>query len=408
MKLDELKNKKILILGYGKEGKSTERFLKEKIPDLKVDATDKTIDPDYLSKQKDYDLVIKTPGIPKHLVTVPYTTATNIFFANTNNLIIGVTGTKGKSTTASLIYSILKQAGENVRLVGNIGNPMLDELGKGVNPEEIFVIELSSYQLDDIHYSPHIAVIVSLFPDHMNYHGNIENYYEAKHNLIRFVKENDYFVYNDQNQILSLWAKQAVCKTIPFDIDIPVAEQQLPLIGEHNKKNIQAAITIARILNIKDEIIATAIKSFKPLPHRLQNVGTFRGITFYDDAISTTPESTIAAINSFEKIGTIFLGGEDRGYDFSKLIELLIKRKISNIVLFPDSRKRILESLRVHAETLPNILQTENMEEAVRFAYENTPVGTICLLSTASPSYSLWKDFQEKGDLFQSYVKQVA
>lgn len=408
MKLTELKNKKILILGYGEEGKATEKFLKEKLPDLKVDIADQSIDSDYLSKQKDYDLVIKTPGIPKHLVTVPYTTATNIFFSNINNLTIGVTGTKGKSTTASLIYAILEKARRKVHLVGNIGQPMLSELLKPIGEEDIFVCELSSYQLDDIHYSPHISVVLNLFPDHMTYHGDVNSYYEAKHNIIRYSKSEDYFVYNDRSEKLVSWAKEAHCKIIPFTKEIPVNDPELPLIGEHNKENIQAAVTVARILNIPDETSAEAISNFKPLPHRLENIGTYKGITFYDDAISTTPQSTICAIESFNNIGTIFLGGEDRGYDFSKLADEIMKRRIPNVVLFPESGKKILQALQTGSENLPSILQTESMEEAVKFAYEKTPSGSICLLSNASPSYSLWKNYKEKGDLFKSFVIKLS
>lgn len=406
MKLEELQNKKILILGYGEEGKATLKFLTEKVPNLEIDIADRTITSDYLTKQKDYDLVIKTPGIPKHEVTVPYTTATNIFFANINNLTIGVTGTKGKSTTASLIYHILKKAGKKVHLVGNIGKPMLEELMEPVGEDDIFVCELSSYQLDDIKYSPHISVILNLFPDHMPYHGDINSYYEAKHNIIRNSKKDDYFIYNDRFEKLTAWAKDAQCKTSAFTPDIPTNERDLPLIGEHNKENIRAAVTVARILKIPEETINGAIKSFKPLPHRLQNVGTFNGITFYDDAISTTPESTICAIESLENIGTIFLGGEDRGYDFSQLVKTIVDHKIPNVVLFPESGKRILESLRAQTKALPNLLETQSMEDAVQFAYKNTPSGSICILSSASPSYSLWKNYEEKGNLFQSYVKK--
>ena len=178
MKLDQLKKyKKILILGYEKEGQATERFLKKYHPTALIGIADQKIDPNYLDEQNKYDLVIRSPGVPKHLITKPYTTATNIFFGNCQGKIIGVTGSKGKSTTASLIYSILKNAKKKVKLCGNIGRPMLLELLKPMSREDIFVCELSSYQLDDIEYSPHISVITNLFPEHMNYHGSIDVYY---------------------------------------------------------------------------------------------------------------------------------------------------------------------------------------------------------------------------------------
>lgn len=405
MKLDQLKKyKKILILGYGKEGQATERFLKKYHPNALVGIADKKINANYLAEQNKYDLVIRSPGITKNLITKPYTTATNIFLANINNVVIGVTGTKGKSTTVSLIYSILKRAGKAVHLIGNIGRPMLDEMLKPIGKEDIFVCEFSSYQLDDIEYSPHISVVLNLFPEHMNYHGNVQNYYNAKKNIIARVTIDDYFVYNPESNELKLWAKNSICKTISFEQNIPIKDEEIPLIGKHNKENIKAAVTVAHLLDIDNDAIVKAIKEFKPLPHRIEFVGKFKKIIFYDDAISTTPESTILAIESLKNVGTIFLGGEDRGYNFNKLVEAIVDYKIPNIVLFPDSGEKIFELFKKVGGI--NFLRTESMEKAVKFAYEHTCPGKICLLSCASPSYSLWKNFEEKGDLFQFFVKK--
>lgn len=405
MTLNELiKYKKILILGYGKEGQATERFLKKYHPTALIGVADKKDGPNYLDEQKNYDLVIRSPGISKNSITKPYTTATNIFLANINNVVIGVTGTKGKSTTVSLIYSILKQAGKTAHLIGNIGRPMLNEMLKKIGKEDIFVCEFSSYQLDDIEYSPHVSVVLDLFPEHMNYHGNVQNYYNAKKNIIARVTIDDYFVYNPESNELKLWAKNSNCKTIPFEQNIPIKDEEIPLIGRHNKENIKAAVTVSHLLNIDNDAIVKAIKEFKPLPHRLQLIGKFKEIIFYDDAISTTPESTILAIESLKDIGTIFLGGQNRGYDFDKLVEVVIDYKIPNIVLFPDSGEKIFELFKKVSGI--NFLRTESMEEAVKFAYKYTPQDKICLLSNASPSYSLWKNFEEKGDLFQFFVKK--
>jgi len=170
---------------------------------------------------------------------------------------------------------MIKASGKKVRFVGNIGSPMLNVLLEKVDPEEIFVIEMSSYMLDDIEYSPNIALLINLFPEHMNYHGSIEAYYNAKKNIFKFLKPGDFAVMQ------------------PFNDKIPLKRSEIPLLGEHNIKNIQAAIKVVRLLSVSDEAIAKAIKNFKPLPHRLELVGTFDGITFYDDAISTIPESTI-------------------------------------------------------------------------------------------------------------------
>ncbi|KKR53756.1 MAG: UDP-N-acetylmuramoyl-L-alanine-D-glutamate ligase [Parcubacteria group bacterium GW2011_GWA1_40_21] len=376
--------KNVCILGYGKEGKITEKYIKKNHPNLKIGILDQTTDKKYLERQKNYDLAIKTPGIAKEKVKIPYTTATNIFFSQNKNFIIGVTGSKGKSTTASLIYEIIKASGKKVRLIGNIGNPMLEVLFTKIDPNEIFVAELSSYMLDDIEYSPNIALLLNLFPDHMDYHGGVENYYKAKKNFFKFQKQGDLAV------------------KPPFDEKIPLQKSEIPLIGAHNIKNIKVAVKVARVLGISDSVIKKAVINFKPLPHRLEFVGEFKGINFYDDAISTTPESTIVAIRALKNIGTIFLGGEDRGYDFRELEKTLRKYKIKNIALFPESGRRVLKSKQGF-----NVLETRSMKEAVRFAFKNTPKGQICLLSTASPSYSVWKNFEEKGNLFQRSIKQT-
>ena len=405
MKIDELrKYNSILILGYGKEGQATERFLKKFHPTALLGIADKKINVNYLEEQAKYDLIIRSPGIPKHLVTKTYTTATNIFMANIKNVVVGVTGTKGKSTTTSLIYEILKQAGKKVHLIGNIGKPMLDELLKEVGKEDIFVCEFSSYQLDDIKYSPHISVVLDLFPEHMNYHGDVEKYYLAKKNIIKFVTSADYFVYNPKFVRLKDWADKTICKTVPFGQNFLLKDEDLLLQGEHNKENIKAAVTVARLFDIKNESIMNTVKNFRPLPHRLEMVGKFKGIIFYDDAISTTPESTIFAIETLKNIGTIFLGGEDRGFDSRNLVKVIEKFKIPNIVIFPDSGDKILNLMK-NQKNMPRIFKTKSMEDAVKFAYQYTPAGKICLLSCASPSYSVWKNFEEKGDEFQKCIK---
>jgi UDP-N-acetylmuramoylalanine--D-glutamate ligase len=170
-------------------------------------------------------------------------------------------------------------------------------------------------------------------------------------------------------------------------------------LGEHNKDNIKAAISVAREFGIKDDIIKLAVKAFKGLPHRLEFVGEFKGIKFYDDAISTTPESTIMAIEALKNVDTIFLGGQDRGYNFAQLEKVIKKYKIRNVVLFPNSGNNIIKNKKSF-----NVLETKSMEEAVEFAFEFTKKGSICLLSCASPSYSLWKNFEEKGDQFKKFV----
>ena len=391
-----------LILGYGKEGKMNEKYLKKNWPKLKITIADEKRSKQYLQGQKHFDIAIKTPGINKSLVKIPYTTATNIFFSKIKELgnnTIGVTGSKGKSTTASLISAILKKAGKKPIFIGNIGNPMLGTLLRPIRKDEIFVIELSSYQLDDIRYSPNVAILTSIFPEHMDFHEGIKNYYKAKKNIVHYQGKNDIFIYNPKYVAVNSW--KAKSKVIKVKTNLEQGYRgQTKLIGSHNQENIQLAITATKALGVKDAITASVIEQFQPLPHRLEFVSEFRGIKFYDDAISTTPESTIMAIQSLKNVDTIFLGGEDRGYDFSQLEKIIKQYKIRNIVLFPKSGNRI----KLKGS---HILKTKSMKEAVAFAFMVTKPGKICLLSSASPSYSLWKNFEEKGDQFKHFVRKL-
>lgn len=407
MKIQELANKKILVAGVGIEGQATLRFLRHYFPHAVIGTADQKDGPDYLDKQNIYDIVIKSPGIQKKLIHVPYTTATNIFFATVKGMTIGVTGTKGKSTTASLIYDILKKAGKRVQLGGNIGKPLLDELLVDNAPDAIYVCELSSYQLDDIRYSPHISVFINIFPEHMNYHGTVENYFTAKKRIVEYATDNDYFVFNPQYPQLVQLAKETKAQSVPCIEVLPFPEADIPLIGQHNKDNVRAAVTVGTILHIQPEIMKDAVKSFQSLPHRLQNIGTYSNVTFYDDAISTIPESTIQAIKSLKKIGTILVGGQDRGYDFRQLVQTIIQYNIPNVIYFPESGNKIAVLLK-DKNTSISLFPSDNMEDAVKLCYKHTSPGTVCLLSCASPSYSLWKNFEEKGDLFQQFVKKFS
>ncbi|MBP9690835.1 UDP-N-acetylmuramoyl-L-alanine--D-glutamate ligase [Candidatus Woesebacteria bacterium] len=409
MKIHELEHKKILIAGYGIEGKATHAFLKKFVPTATVGIADQEKDGvSYLDVQGDYDLVIKTPGIKKELITIPYTTATNIFFANldSRHTTIGVTGTKGKSTTASLIYHILKTRGIKTELIGNIGRPMLDILIEEPTADTTCVIELSSYQLADITYSPDISLVVSLYPDHIPYHGSVESYFEAKHQILSHARADQFYVYNPAFPKLVEWAATTEAHPVPYESTFEPTHSRL--LGRHNRDNVRGAFTVTNILGISYQDADLTLDTFQALPHRLEKVGEFEGITFYDDAISTTPESTIAALDALPLTKTIFLGGEDRGYDFKVLSQELISRNIQAIVLFPDSGTRILSELEKLSMESIQVCQTSSMQEAVTFAYKHTPQGSVCLLSTASPSYSLWKNFIEKGNQFQQFVKEYA
>jgi UDP-N-acetylmuramoylalanine--D-glutamate ligase len=279
-----------------------------------------------------------------------------------------------------------------------------------MNKKMLIVLELSSYQIHDLQHSPHIACIINLYNDHADWHEGEMNYHQAKLNLIKARSDTQKisFVFNSDFPKLVKASEQAHILALPIDQDVFVPTD-IPrhIIGEHNRLNAVAAFTIASQYGVTRNEALEALEKFKPLPHRLEFVENVREIDFYDDAISTTPNSTIAGIEALIKlkpISTIFLGGTDRGYNFTELISVLQKYNIENIVLFPDSGIRIKELLENTESYTPRILTTAHMDQAIEFAMTYSKPDSICLLSTASPSYSLWKNFQEKGAAFKASI----
>lgn len=402
MQLRDLKNKKVIILGFGVEGKATLKFLRYHFPKQIVTTADKKDGSGYLKKQESYGLAIRSPGVPKRFITIPSTTATNIFFANVKGMVIGITGSKGKGTTAALTHSILLEAGIRSHLVGNIGNPMLTEILKQHSKKDIFVAELSSFQLDDIAYSPHISVIVNLFTDHLDYHKTRRAYIKAKKRIVAHAKHTDYFVYNPAFKELRNLARHTKAKAIPFIETVPFAYDRKLLPGKHIEENMRAAITVARLLSIPTSTIVKGIKAFEPLPHRLEYIGDRNGIHFYDDSAATIPEATLCALKTLGgDVKTLITGGSEKGTDFSKLRKYLQKREVASLILFPPTGKKIGRSLRIKK------FYVASMKEAIGIALRVTPKGKICLLSPASASFSLFRDYKERGDLFKKLIRDI-
>jgi len=414
MKLNELKNKKIIILGFGREGKDTLSFLKKMFPDKVLGIADKLeilglkqknikvhLGKDYLKALKEYDLIVKSPGIPIHLKEVEkafkqgkITSQTEIFLENCPGKIIGVTGTKGKSTTASLIYEIFKNAGFKVYLLGNIEKPLLSYLLKA-KKDDVFVCELSSHQLYNLKKSPHIAVFLNVFPEHLDYYKNLKEYAKAKANIAVYQTKNDFLIYNSGNKIVREIAQKSKAKKIPIK-------------GEYYDLDKKAAEAVGKIFKVKDSIISKTIKEFKNLPHRLELVGIFKGITFYNDALATIPEATIGAMETLgDRIETIMLGGFERNIDFKNLAKKILKSKIKNVILFPTTGKKIWQEIvKLGNRGVPKHFFVNDMEKAVKLAFKYTEKGKICLLSTASSSFSIFKDYKEKGNLFKKYIRK--
>lgn len=388
--LENFANKKILILGFGREGRDTLRFLRKLFPEKKIGIADQKFDKNYLKKIKDYDVVIKTPGLPFKKLTrndlVKVTTQTEIFFENCPGKIIGVTGTKGKSTTAFLISQILKKA----RLLGNIGKPVLTSLLKA-KKNDIFIYELSSHQLYNLKKSPHIAVLLNIYPEHLDYYRNFNQYLNAKANITKYQTKKDYLIYNSQDPLVKKIAQKSKAKKIPIK-------------GKYYQLDIAAARAVGKIFKVP------LPEKFKFLPHRLEYVGKFKGIEFYNDSLSTIPETAIEALDYLgDKVQTLILGGFDRGLLFDGLAKRIAASSIKTLVLFPSTGTRIKQAIENSQFPIPNFQYffVKDMEKAVKLAYQYTDKGKICLLSPASPSFGIFKDYQERGDLFKKFVKML-
>ncbi len=403
MKIEELKKyKKILIVGYGIEGKTTEKFLKKYLPDSEIGIADESSGEEYLTVQKEYELAIRTPGVRKELITIPHTTATNIFFANlTGQKTIGITGSKGKSTTAALVHHILKTDEQPVYLFGNIGTSMLEYYLSEQDDNDILVLELSSYQLDDVQYSPYIACFLNIYEDHVEYHGSLEKYIAAKGKITKFSKPSDYFIYNGSFPEISNLAQLTYAQTIDFT---HVKKLQPWLNASLSEESVQAAQAITSLFSVSDTLFTSSVNSFTGLPHRLKTVGTFKDITFINDSAATTPEATIFALNHLSNIGSIILGGLDRGLDFTELAKKVAEKKIKTIVLFPNADKRLDEALEDCGVEHAMIYHADDMEEAVQQCYDHTEKGSICLLSPGCASYNQYANFSQRGDMFNKTV----
>ena len=412
---DVLPQERVLILGYGREGQTTLKFFQENFPEhelvvadqnteLKIDGMEVQLGEEWLKDLDRFDLIVKSPGIPwnDELLAVEdrVSSATQLFFSmlDPSNLVIAVTGSKGKSTTATLIHGMLSAAGKECVLVGNIGSPALELVDR---TDSVFVFELSSYQLDRLMARPDIAVMTSFFPDHINWHGTLENYLEAKANICKYQLPGDVFVY--LKKYAEIDALETEAEKIAVEEVLPVKTK---LLGEHNQDNIALVFEVAKLMNVDLDIVQDMVENFTGLPHRLENVGEFKGMTFINDALSTTPESTIAAIRTFgENVGTIFLGGTDRGYNFKKLGAVIAEYAVPNVIILPDTGSQILAAFPSNYS--PKVLKTCDVKEGLSFAVENGKSGQVVLLSTASPSFSLYEDYAGQGEDFRNAVHEL-
>lgn len=455
--LSELERGNILILGFAREGVSTYNFLRKFFPAKKITIADKKglhnlegeiesrlradknlsfkKGSDYLADLGKYDIVIKSPGVPSDLPEIKkaekegvrFTSQTKIFFEVCEDKIVGVTGTKGKSTTSTLIYYILKESGIDCELIGNIGKPPLDYLAER---GKYFVFELSSHQLATLEKSPFIAVFLNIFIEHLDYYKNFDHYLAAKENITKFQSNEDVFIYNTDIPEASDIARRTKAQKLEFSMSstkancfleegfIVLREKEnkekvikvgdVPLLGNHNLYNVMAAVLASYTTGATVEDIRRAIKTFRPLPDRLEVVGVFKNITFVNDALATIPEATIAALKAFNgKVGTLICGGFDRGQKFETLAEVITEMNVENLILFPETGKKIWQEVKKRDAAKRHFF-IDTMEDAVRLAYEITSPGKICLLSAASPSFTVFKNYEDEANQYKKYVAKYS
>lgn len=418
---DLIKDKKVCILGFGREGRSTYELFEKAggyktltvcdLNPVSVENAEIVTGADYQKNLDRFDIIMKSPGIVLEDNALSDMTKlysqTEIFFSVYREQIIGITGTKGKSTTSSLIYHVLKECGKSTVLLGNIGIPCFDG---DVKEGDIVVFELSSHQLEYTHISPKIAIFLNIFPEHLDHYGTFDKYFDAKKNIYRYQKKGDILICGSDTvpestlSSVTVFGEKGAIAIRPHSFVINNEEISLnsscPLLGSHNVNNIAAAYAVTEKFGIQKEDFLKALSTFRPLPHRLENVGTKDGITYYDDSISTCSQTTIQALQSLPNVGTLLVGGMDRGIDYSPLVEFLTAFHVPHVIFMYDTGKRIMKEFEAKSYSFtPHY--AENLKEAVALSKQVTPVGSICLLSPAAASYGFFKNFEDRGDQFK-------
>ncbi|MDP2722760.1 MAG: UDP-N-acetylmuramoyl-L-alanine--D-glutamate ligase [Bacteroidales bacterium] len=431
----------VIILGFGREGKSTYRLLRKYFPEISIMISDVNLAVNQLEETAadihlkfstgvDYQhilgskaVVFKSPGVkidanllhPQSILT----SQTNVFIQRYHQQLIGVSGTKGKSTTSSLIFHLLKAGGLDAVLLGNIGIPAFDKL-EAVSDKTTIVFELSAHQLQHVKHSPHIAVLLNIFPEHLDYFTSLEAYRDAKLNLYAFQSTEDVLIVPEslldqvkggRGEVLSFSQNSdSTTAKLGDQKKFTIAGKQfifpeIHLKGIHNKLNILAALMAVQQAGIEIPEILQSVSTFRGLPHRLEYVTEKNGVTYYNDSISTIPASAMAAIEALQDVGSLILGGFDRGIDYQELVTYIEKSEIKCVVLLGEAGKRMLSLFTSDFNGQPLIADT--LGQAVELATNHTPKGKICLLSPAAASYDQFHNFEHRGDTFKEIVLKI-
>lgn len=439
--IDKIKGKNVAILGFGKEGISTYNFIRrhlnqkltiidknEKLKENNLFLNDDNnidfvLGSNYLDDLDKYDIIIKSAGvslkdIDDSKIKDKLTSQYSLILEDTDFFTIGVTASKGKTTTTTLIYEVIKNQNDNVFLLGNMGNPPLDQI-ETFDKESILVIELAALQLQYIRKSPKISCLLNLFEEHLDYFGEKEKYYNSKLNIFRYQNSCDYSLYFKDNETLYNYINQMKLESNVIDVSqkdkaivylddnkiyinnelVYIDNGERKILGNHNLENIMFVLYIAKILKLDIAKAIQVINDFNPLEHRMEYVGKFKDIRFYNDSIATIPEATINCIEALKDVDTLIFGGMDRGIDYNYFIKYLNNSNISNFICMPDTGFKIGKELR------KKVYFIEDLKEAVNIAYKVTKKDKICLLSPAAPSYNNFKNFEEKGKFYKEYIK---
>jgi UDP-N-acetylmuramoylalanine--D-glutamate ligase len=424
---------KVAIAGYGVEGKSNYTyFLNQGYEVVIVDeheVKDAPVDASVIwgegafSRLNGFDMVIRTAGLaPRKIVTDgKIWSATNEFLAKCPAPIIGVTGSKGKGTTCSLIASILRAGGHTVHLVGNIGVPALDVL-PSIQTGDIVVYEMSSFQLWDAEKSPNVAVVLMIEPDHLDVHKNFDEYVGAKANIAAHQTAIDLVVYKAQNSLSSSiastspgdrvgfpWVQTAHVKDGAFWYgDIRLCDvDALKLPGVHNLDNACAAIDAVWRWVKDGAVIAKGFSTFTGLPHRLKFVQEIQGVKYYDDSIATTPGSAIAAMYAFSQPKILILGGSSKGADFTEVARTAKEVGVKMAILIGEEAMKLQPLLENVDVPLINLGTNVSMEEVVDVARKFAALGDVVVLSPACASFGMFKNYADRGEQFIAAVNAL-
>jgi len=423
---------RVAVFGHGVEGRSTLAWLTGRGGrDVRVvSATRPTeLDPgvpwfadtDVAGALDGVELVIRSPGIkPAHPLLqaaaarrIPVTSATVLFVEAARSAglaVVGVTGSKGKSTTATLLAKTLEAASIPNVLVGNIGRAPLDVLEEAVSNRPVVVFEMSSYQTHDLTTGPSVAVITRLFPEHLDWHGDASSYYAAKLRIAATQRPDDVTIWNAADPELARRVPLGPARHIAYGKGPPgFSDAGMLLRGGHNRMNAAAALAAASIFGAQPAHLESVLTTFAGLPHRLEDLGLHGGLRWVNDSIATAPEAAVAALDALgDDIATYVGGGTDRGFDFTPLARALADHATPHVILLPPGGPAILAALRaVDPATAARALMADDLGQAVALAARSTPAGKTVLFSPASPSYGVFTNFEERGDAFRRLVNAL-